>query len=360
LKILFVLDRRENAGSIQAVNGYLRAGDDLGHTLALFGPPDPRFPRLRTSVEVDAFDHVVFIFESTLNWLSGLKLSHILMRVPRERRAVVDADGMYNDVIRLDGYDRNHPDEQSRLKWEAYQDALSDCIFQPTLQPLSSNVAPLLFYGYDPAAAHQNGRRKSWDVLHMGHNWWRWRQVGGTLMPAFERIRSNLDGICFIGSWWDKPPVWASRIGLEDAFRCDPGWMRRVGVQIEPAVAYGDVVSTMSAGRINIMTQRPLFQHLRFVTSKYFEIVCADTIPLVMLPPEQVEEVYGPAGREIALHEDIENKLLDVLTNTQRYRDAVIEIRRHLEVHHSYRRRVQELVDALACTHTSPGQRCES
>jgi len=361
VRILFVLDSRVNAGSIQAVDGYIRAGDALGHTMALLSPSEERFSKLRTSVDVGAFDYVVFIFESTLSWLSGLKLSQILTRVPRERRAIVDADGMYNHVICVDGYDRNHRDEPSRLKWKAYYDALSDRIFQPTFRPLSSHVAPLLFYGYDSAtAASHNGRPKSWDVLHIGHNWWRWRQIGGTLMPALERVRSNLDGICFFGSWWDKAPAWASRIGLDDAFRCDPGWMRRLQVQIEPPVAYRDVIPTMSMGRVNIMTQRPLFQHLRFVTSKYFEIFCADTIPLVMLPPDQVEQVYGPTGREIALHGDIENKLLDVLSNIERYREAVREVRRHLEVHHSYQRRVQELVDALAYRRIPPGRASES
>ena len=44
MKILFVTDRRVNAGSIQAVAGYVRAGDELGHTVAVYGPPDPRSP----------------------------------------------------------------------------------------------------------------------------------------------------------------------------------------------------------------------------------------------------------------------------------------------------------------------------
>jgi hypothetical protein len=347
VKILFVLDRRVNAGSIQAIDGYLRAGDELGHTIAVLGPADQRFPGLRASTHVESFDQVVFIFESTLNWLSGLKLSHLLSRVPRERRVILDADGMLNDVIWVDGYDRNHPNEASRLRWRASYEALSDRVFQPTLRPLSSQVTPLLFYGYNASIKVPYGWQKSWDILHIGHNWWRWRQIGGTLMPAFERLRPSLRGICFVGWWWDKEPAWASGIGLAEAFRGDPDWMRRLGVQIEPPVQYADVVATMSAARINIMTQRPLFQRLGFVTSKYFEIFCADTIPLVMLPPDQVEEVYGPAGREIALYDDVEAKLLDVLNNTQRYRDVVVEVRRHLEVHHSYHRRLQELVNAL-------------
>jgi len=125
--------------------------------------------------------------------------------------------------------------------------------------------------------------------------------------------------------------------------------MRQLGVQIEPPVPFTDLASTMSAARINVMTQRPLFQRLRFVTSKYFEPFCADTIPLVMLPPDRAEEVYGPAGRELALHDHIEDKLLDVVHHPGRYVDAVNAVRCHLAVHHSYQRRVRELVDVLEC-----------
>ena len=46
---------------------------------------------------------------------------------------------------------------------------------------------------------------------------------------------------------------------------------------------YHDVIQTMSTARINIFTQRPVLRHLKHLTLKYFEIFCADTIPLLML-----------------------------------------------------------------------------
>jgi len=350
VNILFVLDRRVNAGSIHAVAGYQRAADRCGHRIALFGAADPQCPSLRTSVDVESFDHVVFIFESTLNWLSGLKLLQLLNRVPRARRAILDADGMYNDVVAVDGYDRNHADDESQRRWTAAFDALTDRIFQPTLQPLSPKVRPLLFYGYDAAAEWAGPQpAKTWDLLHLGHNWWRWRQVGGTLLPAIARVRPYVAGICFMGSWWDEVPSWASAMNLDAAISCNPEWMRRLHVQILPAVPFAEVISTMSAARINVMTQRPLFQRLRFVTSKYFELLCADTIPLVMVPPDLAEEVYGAAGRELAVCHHIEQTLLDALERPDRYRDAVEAVRRHVQIHHSYQRRVEELVEALEC-----------
>src|SRR2546426_1134786 len=260
MKILFVMEKRVNAGSIQRVATYMRAGDDLGHWIAFYGRKDRTFPRLRFSTEASAFDYVVFIIESRLQWMSGLRLPRILSRVPRGRRAILDADGMYNPTIAVEGYDRNHANERDRLAWLTTFDYLADKILQPTPVPCQPGVIALAFYGYDPAS---------------------------------------------------------------------------------------QVIPTMSEGRVNLMTQRPLLRHLRFLTSKYFEIFCANTIPLVMLDPDHAESVYGPAGRELALHDGIGDKLLDVLSRPHKYREIVEQVRRHLVQHHSYQRRLQELVAAL-------------
>jgi hypothetical protein len=98
---------------------------------------------------------------------------------------------------------------------------------------------------------------------------------------------------------------------------------------------------------VNIMTQRPLFRRLKLLTAKYFEIFCADTIPLVMLDPVQAESVYGPSGRELALHGNIAHRLLDAIENPTKYHERVAEVRCHLAAQHSYRNRVQELVRVL-------------
>ena len=103
----------------------------------------------------------------------------------------------------------------------------------------------------------------------------------------------------------------------------------------------------MSEGRVNIMTQRPLFRRLQLLTSKYFEIFCADTIPLVMLEPAHAESIYGPAGRELALHGNISDKLLDVVQHPLRYQEIVQEVRSHLVSCHSYQKRMQQLVEPL-------------
>jgi hypothetical protein len=349
IRILFVLEKRVNAGSIQAVSSYVRVGDEFGHTIAVYGRTDPDFPSVRYSTDVSAFDYVILIYESKLRWMSELELAHILSGAPRQRRAILDADGMYNQLINLDDYDRNHWSEHERSEWLEHYEQLADRILQPTTEPRESRVTGLPFYGYDPGMQVRTvtAESKRFDLMYVGHNWWRWREVTNTLLPAIEQIRTQLQGVCFVGLWWDAVQPWAVERNVEAAFQVDPDWFRRTGVEVKSPVPYTQVIPTMSEGRVNIMTQRPVLRYLKMLTSKYFEIFCADTIPLVVLDPDHAESVYGPAGRELTLQEAMADKLLDVLHRPQHYQELVEEVRRHLEANHSYHRRVQELVAAL-------------
>jgi hypothetical protein len=349
VKVLFVMERRVDAGSIHAVANHIRAADEAGHTMALYGRPDRRFPGIRFAVDATAFDHVVFLVESSLSWMSALRIPAILERVPRSRRAVLDVDGMYNPLICVDGYDRNYAAEAERASWLAHYAMLADRVFQPTVGSHQPRVVPVPFYGYDPAStlAPEASPPKRVDVMHVGHNWWRGRELS-RLLPALERIRDELDGVCFLGSWWDRPPAGADELGLEAAFATDSDWLSRLRIEVRPPVPFTDVIREMSVGRVNLMTQRPLFRQLRILTSKYFEIFCADTIPLVLLDADHAEAIYGSAGRELSLDYGVEDKLLDALASPGKYREIVEEVRRHLIEHHSYRRRVEELVSALA------------
>jgi hypothetical protein len=344
-----MMDRRINAGSIQAVSSYVRAGDELGHTVALYGQPDPTYPGLRWSTDVKAFDCVLMIVEFGMRWMTGLRMLGVLSQVPRQRRAILDTDGMYNRIVDVDGYDRNHPAEYSQTYWITHADAVAGKILQPTPEPLEAKVIPLPFYGYDASGQRAHcAPPKRFDIVHVGHNWWRWREISGRLLPALDRIKPQLDGICFVGQWWGGLPDGATESNLGLAFGFDRDWFDRLGIQVRSAVPYTDVISTMSEGRLNIMTQRPLFRHLKLLTSKYFEIFVADTIPLMMLDPDDAANVYGPAGRELALDGDIAAKLLDALSRSTAYREIVREVRQHLTAHHSYHKRMEELVEALS------------
>jgi len=179
---------------------------------------------------------------------------------------------MYNSIISVDGYDHNHANEFNRLYWVSHCNTLVDKILQPTPDPLEANVISLPFYGYDPTlqVSADGSPPKRFDIMHVGHNWWRWREMSTCLLPAIERIRAHLDGICFMGLWWGAVPEGAKEVNLDVAFGFDSEWFQRLGITVRPAVPYTEVITAMSEGRVNIMTQRPLFRRLKLLTSKYF------------------------------------------------------------------------------------------
>jgi hypothetical protein len=354
VNILFVMKHRANAGNTHAVADYMRAGRERGHGIALYGAPLEWLPELQFSTDIDAFDRVVFLFESELYRVTRLREAALLGRFPREHRLILDMDGMYNPVIRLDNYDFNHWDDTERQQWIEFFDALADRVMKPTLAiPNDPRAASLPFYGYDPAIETDpaSAPAKHYDILHVGHNWWRWKEVSEELLPAFEQIRGEVGEIGFIGLWWDKPPAEGLEAGPPEAFQSDPEAFRRLRIKTSTAVMYNEVIRTMSSARINIFTQRPVLHHLRHLTLKYFEIFYADTIPLLMLDPDHAEAVYGRAARELTLRGRVAEKLLDALKRPEDYRGIVEDVRRHLATHHSYGRRLEEMISVMRNGH---------
>ena len=157
MKILFVMELRLNAGSIQAVSSYIRTGYELGHDFAVYGTKINGFASIRFSTDVVSFDYIIFIFESNLYWLKKLPLAHILAEAPRNRRFILDADGMYNPIICIDGYDCNHENERNQKEWIDYYDSIADKIIQPVIVPSQNpNVVSIPFYGYDLQNRYNN------------------------------------------------------------------------------------------------------------------------------------------------------------------------------------------------------------
>jgi hypothetical protein len=347
MKILFVLNKRVDAGSIHAVANYIRAGDEAGHLVALYGHPDPHYPAIRFCSDPGAFDYVVFIAETSVH-LSGLRFAHILGSVRRSQRAIVDTDGMFSPLTVLDNYDRNHRNGQERAEWLERHRPIADRILQPTLAHAEEHINAVSFFGYDPVLPLDlQGPSKRYDIVYVGHNWWRWREMSSLILPGIEQVRDRVGDICFIGSWWDSSPPWARYLSLEEAFQVDCERLDKLRIQVRPAVPYSNVVKTMAQGRINIMLQRPVLRHLRILTAKYFEVFSADTIPLLALNADHAKSVYGSVSEELLLGPVASDKIVDVITNESRYLEIVHEVRKYLETHHSYRKRLQELIDVL-------------
>ncbi len=350
MNILFVMKHRGNAGNTHAVANYVRVAPDYGHSVALYGEPQAHLPALKFSRDVSQFDRVAYLFESEIYRIDPLHEATMLAKIPRGHRIVFDMDGMYNPVIELDGYDFNHRNEEERTIWADYYEALADRVAKPTIAAQdNARVSPMIFYGYDPALelAPADAPTKHYDILHVGHNWWRWREVEKELLPAFEQIRNRIGEIGFIGLWWDGPPYEGEDAGPQLAFQSDPERFRRLKIRTSEAVMYTDVIRTMSSAKINIFTQRPVLHHLKHLTLKYFEIFYADSIPLLMLDRDLALAVYGPAAGELVLPGRVAEKIADALERPDRYREAVAEVRRHLAANYSYGRRMEELAAAF-------------
>jgi hypothetical protein len=348
MNVLFVMEPRNNAGCTHALANYARVGEQSGHTMALYGTPELD---MRLTTDVRAFGRVIYVFESELYRLNRLREVAMLATIPRRHRYILDADAKYNPMIVVDGYDRNHLNEDDRANWLQFYDALSGRIFKSTIAPSDDpRVTTLPFFGFDPTLVVPSASAppKQYDILYVGHNWWRWKEVSEELLPAFEQIRDQVGEIGFAGLWWDHVPEWAEAKGLGLAFQVDTQEFRRLGISVEPPVPYTNVIRKMSAGRVNIFSPRPFLRHVKYLTQRYFEEFCADTIPLLMLEPDFAEAVYGPAGRELTLPGRVAEKVLDALQRPDHYRGIVEEVRRHLIVHHSYSRRVAELITALS------------
>lgn len=355
MNILFVMKHRGNAGNTHAVADYMRIASSFGHRVALFGEKLPWLPDLDFSTDIHAFDKVVYLFESELYRVNPLQEVALLGRFGRGDRLILDMDGMYNPVVHLDDYDRNHNSQGERDEWIDFYDALSDVVAKPRMASSDaetgdkSNVKSLPFYGYDQALETPQGAgpEKVYDILHIGHNWWRWKEISEEVLPVIEPMRGELGKIGFIGLWWDAPPVEGPEAGPEEAFWSDPEWLKALDISTAEAVMYNEVVATMSSARINIFTQRPVLHHLKHLTLKYFEIFYADTIPLLMLDADHAASVYGPAARELVLRGAVAEKIRDALARPEYYHGLVREVRGHLAAHHNYDRRLNELVELL-------------
>jgi hypothetical protein len=227
-------------------------------------------------------------------------------------------------------------------------DALADKICQPTPRPLRPNVRPFPFHVYDPTReAPLDFTRKEFGLVYVGHSKFRWPGMSRVLR-AVEPVRDGVGRIALFGYGWMEQPGWSAEMGIEDIYRTDPGYLKKLGVEALPPVPFTQVIETMSRGVVNPVVYRPLFEHLGMVTCRTFETPAAGTIPLFVLAPDYVREVYGGTAGELVLGgERSHEKVLDVVTRPDRYAGAVRDIRRELARRHSPEARLRELVGII-------------
>jgi hypothetical protein len=182
-------------------------------------------------------------------------------------------------------------------------------------------------------------------MTYVGTNWQRWTQMR-RLLEAIEPLRPELGPIRLVGWDWDKRPDWAVQLDIKGT-DVDPALLKRLGVQTHKAIPFDQVIGLMSESRFSPIFHRPLFNQFGLVTNRTFETLCADTIPLLLLPESLAETIYGPASRPLIPGDDVAGRLRDMLRRPEVYWDAVLKTRAHLARTHSYRQRFQELLAIL-------------
>jgi hypothetical protein len=345
MKIAFVYWGYENAGSMLDLRGYARVAADMGHKVALYGIPNPRFGMEYSRRLCDA-DAVVFVFEWTTELQYGDRLDwlRLLQAVPRRRRVVIDCDGAYNDHLMFGG-DYNHRCAETSRFWADVCDSLTDKIYQPTLRPQRPNVRPFLFHIYDPTWERPlDFAAKEMSMTYVGHTKFRWRGMS-KVMRALEPVRDRLGRIALVGEGWAEPTKWDQWMEVRDDFYVDREYLKKLCVEMLPPIPYPEVLATMGRGVFNPVVYRPLFEHLGMVTCRTFETPAAGTIPLFVLDPAYVREVYGEPATALVLGGDRPHeKILDVLARPEHYAEIVMGIRQDFRRLHNPEARMRELL----------------
>ena len=293
MRLIFVHWVYDDRGSAQDLHNYREVAKQLGHEVVIYGPPE--LSSFHYSLEINETDAVVFIFEWTTDLQHGNRVDwlRLIARVPRARRVVIDCDGKFNDAISVIG-DYNHVDAAASRTWIDICESLSDKIYQPTLHPLRPNVKSFFFHAYNPAwAIPLDFRQKRYGMFYVGNNWFRWGQMERVL-KAVEIARAEIGRVGITGHGWDATAPWANLSISEDAYHSDPGYLKKLDVEVTPPIRFDQVITSMGNGVFTPVIYRPLFEHLRLVTCRTFETPAANTIPVFGLDPDFVAETYGP------------------------------------------------------------------
>lgn len=349
MKLVFVYWGYENAGSMLDLRGYARAAREAGHSVTVYGPAEVTFA-LDYSQELEGADAVVFVVEWTTQLQFGDQVDwvRLLSAVPRRRRVVIDCDGGYNDPIEFRG-DYNHRTLAESRAWCDFCDSLSDKIYQPTPRPLRPNVKPFLFHIYDPMwETPLDFAAKEFGMIYVGHTKFRWHGMSRVLR-AIEPVRGRVGRIGLVGEGWDAPLEWTEWLDIKDNYYVDRDYLRRLRVETMGPVPYPQVIATMSRGVFNPVIYRPLFERLGMVTCRTFETPASGTIPLFMLDPAYVAEIYGPDAAALTLSgERPDERIADVMARPEHYAEIVRGIRADFAARHSPAARLRDLIAIIA------------
>jgi hypothetical protein len=357
MKLLIVTEANAWVRSVATVHRYAAAARALGHKVAIYGAANPELPDLRFTTDLKSVDLALFVLQVPGDLPDMPELARLLDGLPRQKRAVADLWGRYNDTIRID-HDFNHLEKlDGHLGWE-WEDAIrsiSDRILQPSLQPRRADVRSFLFHGFDAASvlkpytsakeAAAAWPAREYGAIYIGSNWQRWHQVRD-FVESYRGARSEVGKVVLSGWDWDARPDWAIQKGIH-AVDTDAALLRELDVELWRGMRFDYIVEALGKARFAPVFHRPLFRELGFVTNRTFETFYADTVPVLMLPRDFVEAIYGAAALRLVPAGPVAEHLSAALRDPVGQWDAVLKTREHLAREHNYARRFEQL-SALA------------
>ena len=357
MRILLVTSVDAWTRSVSTLHKWIAAGQSLGHDIAVYGETDSDLPKLRFTTDLANVDLALFVVQVPSDFPDMPYLARVLDGVPKERRAVVDLWGRYNDTLRID-HDFNHLeklDGHQGWEWQDAIAAISDIILQPTFNPKRANVKPFLFHGFDAASVTKNyastkeaavaWKNKPYGAMYVGSNWQRWHQARAFL-EDYAAVREQAGPACLAGWDWNARPDWAVQKAIMGV-DTDPAFLETQQVEVRHGVRFDEVVDLLGQAKFAPVIHRPLFRELGFVTNRTFETFYADTIPVLMLPETFVEQLYGAAAKKLVPSHGVASLVSDALKSPESYWEAVLKTRAHLAAKHSYAVRIEELKKAI-------------
>src|SRR5262249_40283842 len=151
MRLMFVYWRIGNAGSAQDILRYAEAAQTLGHEILMYAPAEPGSP-FPCSLDINSADAVILVLEWNLYLYPGgdkkkdrvvrtglmgighLNVVKLLSRIPRERRVILDCDGMYKHPVPGEGA-FNHAEAGGRRRRVGLLGSVSGEMFLPRLSP---------------------------------------------------------------------------------------------------------------------------------------------------------------------------------------------------------------------------------
>jgi hypothetical protein len=250
MKILLVTSVDAWTRSVSTIHKWIDAGRSLGHDIAVYGETDSDLPNLRYTTDLSNIDLALFAVQVPSDFPDMPYLARVLDGIPKEKRAIVDLWGRYNETIRVE-HDFNHLEKlDGHQAWE-WQDAIaavSKVILQPALSPKREGVKSFLFHGFDEGSVEKKytnaadavaaWKEKPYGAVYVGSNWQRWHQVRAFL-DDYGKVRNEGGPACLIGWDWGERPDWAAQKAIMGV-DTDPALLAAEAVEVRHGVRFDE------------------------------------------------------------------------------------------------------------------------